>query len=135
MIESNFQLIGKPRIYSISYETNKKFNFTTGIPVHINNDVVINKSSDNNLHEALVTLKIGINMQQELEKVPFQIKLEIEGYFKWDDDLENNSALLENLLKHNAPAVLYSYLRPFITLITFEANMPPLMIPLMNFKD
>ena len=80
-------------------------------------------------------IKIGIFTLQELGDAPFQIKVEIEGYFNWDEDLGENAALLETMLKQNAPAILYSYARPLITLITVEANMPPLVIPLMNFRD
>ena len=67
--------------------------------------------------------------------MPFQINVEIEGYFNWDDELEKNAVLLDAMLKQNAPAILFSYVRPLITLLTVEADMPPLVIPLMNFKE
>ena len=65
---------------------------------------------------------------------PFQFNMEIEGFFTWTEELGAKKELLETMLNQNAPAILYSYLRPLITLITVEADMPPLVIPLMNFK-
>ena len=69
-----------------------------------------------------------------MEEVPFQFNMEIEGLFTWTEELGEKEELLETMLSQNAPAILYSYLRPLITLITVEADMPPLVIPLMNFK-
>jgi preprotein translocase subunit SecB len=39
------------------------------------------------------------------------------------------------MLRQNAPAALFSYLRPIVTQISIEANMPPLILPLMNFTE
>ena len=79
-------------------------------------------------------LKAGIFIGKQLEEVPFQFNMEIEGLFTWTEELGEKEELLETMLSQNAPAILYSYLRPLITLITVEADMPPLVIPLMNFK-
>mgnify|MGYP001054462075 CR=1 FL=1 len=55
--------------------------------------------------------------------------------FEWCKELEDNPTQLEVLLKENAPAILYSYLRPIITNMSIEASLPPLVIPLMNFRE
>jgi len=133
--ESNFQLIGKPKVNSMSYETNKKFNFTDELPLEISNNVQIIRCEDVHSEEAIVVLEIGIFVSKEFENVPFKISMEIEGHFRWNDILKENEKLLATMLQSNAPAILYGYLRPLITLITVEANMPPLVIPLMNFID
>lgn len=135
MKESNFQLIGKPKVNSMSYETNKKFNFTDELPLEISNNVQIIRCEDVHSEEAIVVLEIGIFVSKEFENVPFKISMEIEGHFRWNDILKENEKLLATMLQSNAPAILYGYLRPLITLITVEANMPPLVIPLMNFID
>jgi len=133
--ESNFQLTGKPKLNSFSLETNKEYKFDEELALEFDNNIRIIKGTEEHAQKAIVVLKIGIFTLQELSKVPFQIKIEIEGYFNWDDELEKNAVLLDTMLKQNAPAILFSYVRPLITLITVEANMPPLVIPLMNFKD
>lgn len=135
MKESNFQLVGKPIINKISYETNKGFDFKGDFSLDVNNDINIIKGTDESAHEAMVVLNIGIFTNKDFNEVPFNISIEIEGYFKWDEELQKNQALLDIMLKQNAPAILYSYIRPIITLMTVEANMPPLVIPLMNFQD
>ena len=133
--ESSFQLIGKPQINKISFETNKEFIFKDEIFLEVSNNVQINKNCDEQKHDSVVILNLGIFTSVNLAEAPFKMNLEIEGHFMWDDLLAKDMEQLDIVLKKNAPAILYSYLRPIITLITVEANMPPLVMPLMNFCE
>ena len=132
--ESSFQLVGKPKLNRIEYQTNRNFNFVKELQLELNNDITIARNSEAGSHEAIVVLKAGIFIGKQLEEVPFQFNMEIEGLFTWTEELGEKEELLETMLSQNAPAILYSYLRPLITLITVEADMPPLVIPLMNVK-
>ena len=130
---SDFQIVSKPKIIDLSYKMNKSFEPNGKIPIEINNRVIITKIK--NKYEAIVTLKLGIFTDNKSDNVPFKIKIDIEGHFKWNDVLENDKALLEILLHQNAPALIYSYARPTITRLTLEGNMPPLVLPMINFKE
>ena len=133
MEKSSFQLVGKPRISKMLFETNKEFVFKDEVQLEMNNNIHIIKNSDEQKYDSIVILNIGIFTSKNLSDVPFKMNIEVEGHFIWDEKLEEDTLQLDSLLKQNAPAILYSYLRPIITLITVEANMPPLVIPLMNF--
>lgn len=135
MKESNVQLIGKPRIRKVSFETNNAFVFDKDIELDIDNNVTVLKACESEICEAQVILQLSVFKKAELEEVPFQVEIEIEGLFSWDQNTEGDSTLLERALRQNAPAVLYSYIRPIVTNLTVEANMPPLVLPLMNFTE
>ncbi len=135
MIKSSFQLVGKPRISKMLFEANKEFIFKGEVQLETNNNIHIIKNSDEQKNNSIVILNVGIFTSKSLSDVPFKMDFEIEGHFIWDDKLAEDTFRLDSLLKQNAPAILYSYLRPLITLITVEANMPPLIIPLMNFYE
>lgn len=136
MKESALQLIGKPKINSFTYETNKNYKvIDTKLKVNIKQDILISKGKENRSQRAVVILRLGIFTAMDFKTVPFKMELEVEGYFKWDDDLAKKEKVLKKMLEENAPAILYTFVRPFITLITFEANIPPLVIPLLNFKQ
>lgn len=136
MKESALQLIGKPKINSFTYETNKNYKvIDTKLKVNIKQDILISKGKENESQRAVVILRLGIFTAMDFKTVPFKMELEVEGYFKWDDDLAKKEKVLKKMLEENAPAILYTFVRPFITLITFEANIPPLVIPLLNFKQ
>ena len=130
---SNFQLLDKPRVTKSIFTINKDFNFDKEISLDMENNIKIAETSDEDL-TSLVVLNLRFFKDNELTNVPFNLEIEIEGFFGWDEELEENEDKLEVLLKENAPAILYSYLRPIITAMTVEANLPTLVIPLMNFR-
>jgi len=133
--ESSFQLVGKPGISKMLFETNKDFVFKDEVQLETDSNIHIIKNSGEQKNDSIVILKVGIFTSKSLSDVPFKMDLEIKGHFMWDDKLAEDTYQLDSILKQNAPAILYSYLRPIITLITVEANMPPLVIPLMNFSE
>ncbi|MCT4606063.1 MAG: protein-export chaperone SecB [Marinisporobacter sp.] len=133
MKESKFQLIGKPRVTKSLFEISEKFDSDGELTLEIENNVKIIQA-ENDI-EAMVILTLEIFKTNDFEKVPFKMDMTIEGHFGWSEELKDNKTQLEVMLKENAPAILYSYLRPLITLLTVEGNLPPLVIPLMNFRD
>jgi preprotein translocase subunit SecB len=135
MQESIFQLVGKPRIKKFEFELNEEYSFDGEIKLDMNNNIQISKGIDENAQQAIVTLSLGIFESLNIDQVPFKIMVDIEGHFNWNEKMEADGPMLDSMLKQNAPAILYSYTRPIITMITVEANMPPLVIPLMNFQQ
>lgn len=135
MKESSFRLIGKPQITMVQFEINKEYTFEKEIALEINNNIRVIKNKDKQKNDSIVILKVYIFASEEIKDVPFRMSIEIQGCFIWDESLAKDTLQLDALLRQNAPAVLYSYLRPIITLITVEANMPPLVLPLMNFVE
>ena len=71
--------------------------------------------------------------KEDFKDVPFIISIEMQGDFSWSSDMEEN--IVKVLLKQNAPAVLLSYMRPYITTITTGSGYPPLVLPFMNFVE
>lgn len=134
MKPSSFQLVDKPRVTRNIFQVNKNFNFPGEISLEIDNNVKVIQMSEEDA-TAIVVLNLIFFKNNNFEDVPFNLEIEIEGIFKWDIKLEEMPEQLEVLLQENAPAILYSYLRPMITTMTIDANLPPLVIPLMNFRE
>lgn len=78
--------------------------------------------------EAVVNLKLKIG--ENNEKYPFHIELEIYATFKCEDE-----GLFDKLVKNNAPALLLSYARPIISLVTAQSGYPAFNLPFMSFVD
>ena len=131
---SNFQLIEKPSITKNIFIINKDFNFNDEISLEIDSDIKIIRASENEM-SSLVILTLKFFENSNFKDVPFTLEMDIEAMFGWDEKLEKEPTQLEVLLKENAPAILYSYLRPIITATSVDANLPPLVIPLMNFRE
>ena len=79
MRESNFQLVGKPKLNCIDYQTNRDFNFAQGVQLELNNEDAITKNSAEGSNEAIVLLKARIFAGKPLDEVPFQFNMEIEA--------------------------------------------------------
>lgn len=133
MKPSNFKLLGKPRVTKQIFQVNKDYNISGEISLEISEDIEVIKLPDKEMTAAVI-LTLSFFRNRELKEIPFELDLEIEGIFSWEQKLDEDSKQLEKLLKENAPAILYSYLRPIITATTIDANLPPLVIPLMNFN-
>lgn len=134
MKPSSFQLIDKPRVTRNIFQVSKDYNFQSEVSLEIDNNIKVIKMSEED-RTAIVILSLEFFKDRELKEVPFKLEIEIEGMFEWDTELEETSVNLEVLLQENAPAILYSYLRPMITTMSIDANLPPLVIPLMNFRE
>lgn len=130
---SNFQLMSKPRVTKNIFIMNKEFDFSGEVVLKIDDDIKILKVNDQEM-SSVVILSLKFFQENDLKDVPFKLELEVEGVFEWGEELHKEELKLETLLQENAPAILYSYVRPIITNISVDANLPPLVIPLMNFR-
>lgn len=72
-----------------------------------------------------VTLEVLIG---EIDnKQPFSLNASICGIFyleKWSERID--------FIKYNTIAILFPYLRSFVTIVTSNSNLPPYIIPVMN---
>lgn len=80
-------------------------------------------------------LKLTVEILPVEEKqLPFNLKVSITGHFKILEEEEKiTDELKKTLLTKNASAILFPFLRSLVAAVTTNANMPPLMLPIMNF--
>jgi len=126
MKESSFQF-SNPTLDEIYFYINKDFDVTQfqGLDIKSNTEVSISPED----FKANVSLEINIGNKDI--KYPFKIKCIFSSDFNWTADTEYTNELLEK----NAPAVLLSYARPYISMITAGSKYPPFNLPFMNFQD
>lgn len=125
MKESSFQF-SDPRLIFLSFDVNNDFEKDTYEGFSLNNDVtklVVSKGK-----EALVVLELSIGDQSN--KSPFYVKLKMSAKFKCDD-----SCMFDKLVDTNAPAMLLSYARPIVSLITSQSGFSAFNIPFINFVN
>ena len=128
MKQSNFQF-SNPRLLNICYSVNENFN-NECVKFSIKNEVSKHLTEEKK-HEALVSLKV--TMGDQTENYPFFISLEIASFFKVEDDISDQD--FDKLLEINAPAMLLSYARPMVSLITSQSGYPAFDIPFINFTE
>lgn len=115
-----------PKLIEISFDINETFNKDNFEGFNIKNSV--DKEINDNSTEGIVSLKLTIGERNS--SYPFYIEICNRAIFKCDD-----SNMFDKLIDTNAPALLLSYLRPIVSLLTSQAGFPSFNLPFINFTE
>ncbi len=84
----------------------------------------VSKISD---HRYSLELGIIIGNQKQSDELPFYINVRIQGFFVLSDEEK-----AYELMRVNATAIMYPYLRSTVTSLTALANINPIILPTIN---
>ena len=82
---------------------------------------------ENGFFDATLSFK---TIQQEGISYPFDIEVQITGHFQIQHDGTSDSH--NAIINQNSYAILFPYLRAIITNLTGTANIPPIILPIVN---
>lgn len=127
MNRSKFQF-SNPELEKVDFLVNQNFNDEKcdGIEMKSNTEVEILGSN-----EAYVALTINIGNETEMQ--PFNICVRMAANFRWEECIDEKKS--KQLLNINAPAVLLSYIRPLVAVMTNSSKYPVLNIPFIDFTN
>lgn len=100
------------------------------------NEVIVNFDPSGLFNKEDSTFKLTYNFfayaSKEKEAKPF-VRVRCIGTFKF----ENVSAVDEipSFFYRNSIAILFPYLRAFVSMVTNQANIPPLVLPTLNLSS
>lgn len=112
------------QVVDAEFKLNRDFN-DNGEPISIDFKLGHGFEKKDNIMQVGLGAKIFENSTEN--NYPFEISVEILGFFESDNDDINSEGFLPNAL-----AILYPYLRSTITNITANANVQPLILPTIN---
>ena len=75
--------------------------------------------------EGRYEVTVGVNVEQD--NLPFSAKLSITGKFECSGSLN-----ADNMMRVNAVAIMYPYVRATLSMMTTLAAIPPVIIPTIN---
>ena len=78
-------------------------------------------------HRYSLELGIIIGNKKQLDELPFYINVRIQGFFELSDEEK-----AYELMRVNATAIMYPYLRSTVTSLTALANINPIILPTIN---
>lgn len=87
-----------------------------------------NKYKKNDDSTAIVILDVKIG--EKSDESPFYINIVYSANFRWDEEITNP----DDFLNINAPALLYSYIRPIVSSIMANTKYNRLDLPFMDFS-
>lgn len=127
MWESEFQILGNPKLVEFIFTLNRDYCRNQAVKVLVDTHVDVNRI-ENPKNTASVTFKMDVSNEAENVDLPFMIKVLLKGKFKWDDSLNENKDLLETMLYKRAPDILYSYALKEIERASKNADIPSINI-------
>lgn len=125
-----------------SYESSMKFinyfveniefknnlNFEEG-EVSIDFDVSPEFLKGDDERDLIVVLDVSVFKDAVQHNYPFEMNVRMVGFFRVED--ENNEV---DKFKPNAVAIMYPYIRAIVTNYTANANVNPLILPVININ-
>ena len=129
MRKSNFQM-KSPILQNVVFKVNDEFKTSEdAVELSISDAKNVIRNSEN---IATVSYSVKVFDEELKSEEPFFIEVSYAADFRWSG-LEENE--IDDLLNHNAPAILLGYIRPLIAQLSSNAGFPPLHLPLMNLQD
>ena len=111
-------------VNEIIYKANSEFRETKEqIPVDVSLKTNIKQEED----KMEVNLILTVNENAIEKNFPYEMKIDITGYFSYKGETNEKIDL-----RPNAIAILYPYLRAIVSTYTVSANKIPLILPAIN---
>ncbi|MEJ7541598.1 MULTISPECIES: protein-export chaperone SecB [Staphylococcus intermedius group] len=111
------------------YKTNPNFDIDNNEDIIIDEEVDAHINIIDNEKTAIITLRSEL---KEKDSVPFSFEVRIVGYFEFDEK-ESDGVDFKDLLKTNAVAILFPYLRAIVSELTGKSNrFPNYNMPVRN---
>lgn len=86
-----------------------------------------------NRHNVYLSVEIA---SSEDNPMPFQLRVSIVGQFVFcDEEGTVDQATKDRILQKNTVSILFPFLRSIVASLTSNANIPTLVLPIMNFAD
>jgi preprotein translocase subunit SecB len=76
-------------------------------------------------------VEVVLNITVKSDTNNFDFFLKIKGGFLASDDINDED--FQKLAQNNGPAILFPFARSIITSYTAQANIPPIILPTINF--
>lgn len=119
-----------PCIVEFEFRENARFSLDNDSELKLDTAIGTNcfRNADD---EAAVELRIEVGVKEN--NAPFTLRATFVANFKWPEEM--SAEMVDAFLSQNAPALLLSYARPYIAMITNASRFPAYNIPFINFKE
>lgn len=84
-----------------------------------------------NTQDHTYTLILGVTVTNEDKSL--DISVEMVGFFEFDRDLSQKEK--DCFFSANAPAIMFPYIRAYISTVTGTAGIEPIILPTINFAE
>ncbi|MBJ6745707.1 protein-export chaperone SecB [Streptococcus sp. 121] len=104
------------------------------MPVEFSAEIGVEKTQE----KAYVIINIGLGKLEEdtRKQIPFTCNVSVRGIYSYQSEDFETNADLKDVLGKNALAILYPYVRTYVSTLTNLGNQFPVYtLPVMNFSE
>ena len=95
------------------------------------NSIEVNMRGTNHYHQEDKRLEIGINVNLKDNSSGYNLEVEYGAFFDLKGNFEKED--IERISKVNGPAILFPYVREYVSDLTRRAGHEPVYLPAINF--
>lgn len=121
---AKFQFLGYKVI-----ESNIKLNN----PVEGENNLSVNFTQTAGVDEQNRKMKLILDTVIEDPNHTIDIHVKTEGYFEFATEIDDT--LKKNFFTQNAPAILFPYIRAYVSALTALSGIPSIILPTLNLSN
>lgn len=105
------------------------------VPTNFSAEVGVDKTEEK--FYVIINVSLGKSTNtEEIPNIPFVCEVSIRGMFSYSSSDFENEEKLKEVLGGNAVAILYPYVRAYISTLTNLSNQfPAYTLPVMNFAE
>ena len=102
------------------------------VPIRFSAEIGIDKEEE----KSYVIINVNLGQSTDPEEIPFICEVSIRGLYSYSSSDFENEEELKQVLGSNAVAILYPYVRAYISTLTNLSNQfPAYTLPVMNFAE
>jgi len=118
--------------YSVNEVSYKKNELYQGTSQNISLDPKIDIKNTLEQDRIIVTVDVQVGSQAD-NRTPFIVTASVSGQFVYHENEDQNQIGVDTLIKKNAVAILYPYVRSLVSTVTNASNQfPALILPTIN---
>ncbi len=114
------------------YVNHSSFNFKETIGSDLNID--FNPLGNVFTKDRLFQLNLNISLDEGGDKKKPLVVVDSTAEFRFEDDVLSNGELSDYFLL-NAPAIVFPYIRAYISTITIQSGLKPILLPTFNLSS
>ena len=115
-------LIDSPIIKRLEFEKNEMYQHDNETTIMFNVQFGVDEIKENR-----TTIVLDLTAGEKSEKQPFFMEISIKSSISWSENRSDEE--MKELIQATGRNVLISYVRPWLTQLTVDSGLPPLVIP------
>lgn len=98
-----------------------------------NDELEVNFEQTIGVHETENRMRLLLNTSITDKDSVLSIAVKAEGFFEFDSELEEE--MKDDFFNTNAPAILFPYIRAYISTLSTLSGLKPIILPTLNLSQ